>query len=110
MQADVDKMVAAAANKTPYELLALLYTQYAPLHASLTLEALSQLPADKPSAWRKPLLLALKDYHPDRNDASLPRDTLKLDPLEWSALCLAATQLLGEKSTRLRDVQHTFDD
>lgn len=114
VQPAISEMRAAASARTsPVPLLRLLYMKYVPRTPSLTLEMINALP-DEPSKWRKPLLLAMRDFHPDKNDDSNTEahdnSVMYFDPLEWSVLCLAATQLLGEKHTAMRKPEHTFDD
>ena len=68
--------------------------------ASLTVEQIGAIPPDEPPRWRKPLLLAQRDYHPDRN-AGAPHEALGHTVDEWEVICLEVSQRLSRKSDQL---------
>ena len=89
---------AAAAGAAP--LLLHLYRMYHPTNPSLTTAGLQELAADgnaKAARWRKPLLLASRDFHPDRGKLQSAHALDTLSDGERQFLCEEICKYLSLK-------------
>ena len=117
--------IGAAADKGVPALLLHIYEHHPPQQASQRLADLQMLPFSDPNFWRRPLLLATRDFHPDRAparagtsgegggeagraeadgaDGDEGNDPAEGEAMVWHLLSLEIAQQLGQKRTESRD-------